>query len=132
MLNIVTMPKAERAALLQLCAIETGLQEAIVKKDLWVCYLLGYPSSTRARVSALSVRSPQDDAALVRTHRVAGRHLRHPARGTKDVSQDLRPHVLGTIHLRHAVISVTRSLSSTGPPARSGTARRQIPLWDES
>ena len=42
MLNVVTMPEAERAALVELGAAETGLQEAIVEKDLWVCYLLDY------------------------------------------------------------------------------------------
>lgn len=42
MLNVVTMSEAERSALVELGASETGLQEAIVEKDLWVCYLLDY------------------------------------------------------------------------------------------
>ena len=42
MLNVVTMDRAERAALVELDASETGLPEAIVEKDLWVCYLLDY------------------------------------------------------------------------------------------
>lgn len=42
MLNVVTMDAAERAAIVELVASETGLPEAIVEKDLWVCYLLDH------------------------------------------------------------------------------------------
>lgn len=42
MLNVVTMPDDERAALIELGASEMGLSEAIIEKDLWVCYLLNY------------------------------------------------------------------------------------------
>ena len=42
MLNVVTMKGDERAALIELGAAETGLSEAIVEKDIWVCYLLDY------------------------------------------------------------------------------------------
>ncbi len=42
MLKVVTMDAAERAALIELGASEMGLPEAIVEKDLWVCYLLDH------------------------------------------------------------------------------------------
>lgn len=42
MLNFVTMEDAKRAARIELVSSETGLSEAIVEKDLWVCYLLDY------------------------------------------------------------------------------------------
>ena len=42
MLNVVAMKRDDRAALVELGAAETGLPEAIVEKDLWVCYLLDY------------------------------------------------------------------------------------------
>ena len=42
MLNVVTMPIRELTALVEFGAAETGLPEAIVEKDLWVCYVLDY------------------------------------------------------------------------------------------
>lgn len=42
MLGIATMPADERASLVELGAYETGLPEAIVEKDLWVCCVLDH------------------------------------------------------------------------------------------
>ena len=42
MLNVVTMPIRELTALVELGAAATGLPEAIVEKDFWVCYVLDY------------------------------------------------------------------------------------------
>lgn len=42
MLNVVTMPISELTALVELGTAETGLPEAIIEKDLWVCYILDY------------------------------------------------------------------------------------------
>ena len=42
MLSVVTKESSERAAIIELGVSETGLSEAILEKDLWVCYLLDY------------------------------------------------------------------------------------------
>lgn len=42
MLSVVTEDDSKRAAIIELGVSETGLSEAILEKDLWVCYLLDY------------------------------------------------------------------------------------------
>lgn len=42
MLSVVTKESSERAAIIELGVSEAGLSEAILEKDLWVCYLLDY------------------------------------------------------------------------------------------
>lgn len=42
MLRVVTKESSERAAIIELGVSETGLSEAVLEKDLWVCYLLDY------------------------------------------------------------------------------------------
>lgn len=42
MLNMVTLPAEERQTLIQAVAQEMALPDAIIEKDLWVCYLLDY------------------------------------------------------------------------------------------
>lgn len=42
MLSVVAMSSRERAALIELGSYETGLPEAIIEKDLWVCYVLDF------------------------------------------------------------------------------------------
>ena len=42
MLGVVTKESSERAAIIELGVSETGLSQAILEKDLWVCFLLDH------------------------------------------------------------------------------------------
>ena len=53
MLNVVTMPIRELTALVELGAAETGLPEAIIEKDLWVCYILDHLFLSSKRICQL-------------------------------------------------------------------------------
>ena len=56
MLSVVTKESSERAAIIELGVSETGLSEAILEKDLWVCYLLDYLFQSRYLLSQEEIK----------------------------------------------------------------------------